>query len=119
MAVFGRRNDMRKPDDIPTHHRSAINTRDPRSLACAEAADRLNIDAMISGRIQSAKAVQKTALNQPSRKWHGAKFHISLGTVAVSDFYPIARLLQVFRHIFGDHHRAVLPPGTAESDGQI
>lgn len=52
---------MRKPDNIPTHHRSAIKARDPRSLACAEAADRLNIDAMISGRSHSAKAIQKTA----------------------------------------------------------
>src|SRR5690242_7105033 len=39
--------------------------------------------------------------------------------VPMGDFDFISRSCQLFLDLFGDHHRAVLPAGAAEADGQV
>src|SRR5690242_16448520 len=42
-----------------------------------------------------------------------------LGTVPMDHLDPISGLAHGLADVFGNHHRAMLPPGTAKADGEI
>ena len=59
-------------------------------------------------------------------RWDGAEPRPSttsaghlLRTVPMHDLHFVSRLPQPLVHILGDHHRAMLPPGASEADGQV